>query len=203
MFLKQIVLPGDIISPKPKIINNTYVESGKTYSMVTGMYDEEKGRLIQLEGGWFPQRGDMVVGIVSNSGRNGTYSLDLAHFMAGLIIGKKGESAFSKGDVIEAEVEKVEGRKTIVLMMPKVLRGGMLVGVRPSKVHRIIGKNNTMVKQISELTGTTIVVGENGIIWIKGANAQQAESTILEVERAAHVSGLTEIIKQKLVSRGN
>jgi exosome complex component RRP4 len=201
--LKRIYLPGDVVSQKPERIDNTYIENGKTYSMVTGLYDEAKRRLIQLEGEWLPQKGDMVIGIVSEIGRNGTYKLDIAHFMGGLLIDKSSRGTLSKGDILEAEVEKVENRNTVVLTMPRTLKGGTLMEVKPSKVHRIIGKNNTMVGQISELTGSTIVVGENGVIWIKGGEAALAASTITQVEKAAHISGLTEIIKQTLTSTMN
>jgi exosome complex RNA-binding protein Rrp4 len=199
--LKQIYLPGDVISEKPEQIDNTYVEEGKTYSMVTGIYDPAKRRLIQLEGEWIPQKGDLVIGIVSNSGRNGMYTLDLSHFMSGLLIEKRGSSNFAKGDIVEAEVENVENRKTVVLTMPKVLKGGTVMEIKPSKVHRVIGKNNTMIKQIADAAKTTIVPGENGIIWIDGGDVALAESAIHQVEREAHVSGLTEIIKQMLVSK--
>jgi exosome complex RNA-binding protein Rrp4 len=190
-----------MISAKPERIDNTYIEDGKTYSMVTGMYDQAKGRLIQLEGEWLPQKGDLVIGIVANNGRNGMYTLDLSHFMNGLLIEKKGSANFAKGDIVEAEVDKVENRKTVVLSMPKILRGGTVMEIKPSKVHRVIGKNNTMIKQISESTKTTIVPGENGIIWLHGENVALAASAIAQVEREAHVSGLTEIIRQMLISK--
>ena len=88
-----------------------------------------------------------------------------------------------------------------MLMRPKALEGGKLISVKPSKIPRIIGKGNTMVKQITDGTGTSIIIGLNGLIWLKGGNIDLATAVILKIEEEAHTSGLTERIKAMLDSK--
>ena len=86
---------------------------------------------------------------------------------------------------------------------PRVLKGGMILKIKPIKVPRVIGKKSTMVKQISDSTKSQIVVGVNGVIWIQGGNAALAIEAILRIEEEAHVGGLTERIKLMLEKGGN
>ncbi len=55
-----------------------------------------------------------------------------------------------------------------------------------------------MIRQIAEATGTHIVVGMNGLIWLKDGNITLATEALLKIEREAHLSGLTETIKNFL-----
>ena len=199
--MKQIVLPGDKILEREERIPNTYAEDGKTYSFVTGLYDAATKRIVPLEGSWTPRQGDVVVGIITNAGRKGMYHLELSHFMNGMIIDKFTKLELHLGDVVEAEVEKIENRRIIHLIRPRTLKDGTIISISPTKVHRVIGKGNTMIKQICDGTRSSIVVGENGMIWIKGGNVNLAVSAILEVERSAHISGLTEMIKNMLLEK--
>ena len=67
----------------------------------------------------------------------------------------------------------------------------------------MIGKKNTMIDQIKALTKTDIIVGLNGVIWLRGGDIDLATDAIFKVEREAHTSGLTEVIKNYLESRTN
>ena len=78
------------------------------------------------------------------------------------------------------------------------MRAASIIKVKPKKVLRVIGKKNTMIDQIKELTKTDIVVGLNGLIWLRGGNIELAEEAIFKIEREAHTSGLTESIRQYL-----
>ncbi len=71
-----------------------------------------------------------------------------------------------------------------------MLYGGTILEIRPTKIPRVIGKNNTMVQQIAAMTKSTIVVGNNGIIWLKGGNVALATEAIRKIEDEAHTSGL-------------
>ena len=55
-----------------------------------------------------------------------------------------------------------------------------------------------MVEMIKELTGTQIVVGQNGIVWVKGENESIAAEAILLIEQRSHIQGLTDQIKEIL-----
>ncbi|MBI4896314.1 MAG: hypothetical protein HY832_02090 [Candidatus Aenigmarchaeota archaeon] len=78
------------------------------------------------------------------------------------------------------------------------LHGGRIIRVTPAKVPRIIGKSGSMVEMIKEITGTQIVVGQNGIVWVKGEHADVAIEAVVEIEEKSHLSGLTDHIKATL-----
>lgn len=195
---REIVVPGDIISEKPEHIENTYVYSNKTYSKVLGIYDSASRSLVPLEGSWKPRRDDSVVGIVTEV-KNKVYIVDLSYFgKSFIIVGKYDEYAFKEGDVFYGEVKDIESRKNVVIKDAKKLEGGMIIHVKPKKVLRIIGKKSTMVRQISDITGTEIIIGLNGIIWLNGGRMDMAIKTIFKIEREAHKRGLTDAIKSYL-----
>jgi exosome complex component RRP4 len=106
---------------------------------------------------------------------------------------------YDYGDIIFAEIASMTKTKNIQLTMRsrkcRKLRGGRIIKVTPAKVPRIIGKGGSMVEMIKELTGTQIVVGQNGIVWVKGDNEDIAAEAILEIEEKSHVQGLTDHIK--------
>src|SRR5208282_4020965 len=130
------------------------------------------------------------------------YLVDLMFFGRCLLIpGKFDDYSFEPGDVVEARIKEVENRKTIILGEAKLLEGGRIIRVKPKKVLRVIGKKNTMINQIKETTKTDIVVGLNGIIWLRGGDIELAEDAIFKIEREAHVSGLTEMIKRYLETK--
>ncbi len=195
---REIVVPGDVISEKPEHIENTYIYSNKTYSKVLGIYDAASRSLVPLEGSWKPRREDSVVGIVTEV-RNKVYLVDLSYFgKSFIVVGKYDEYAFKEGDIFYGEVKDIESRKNVVIKDAKKLDGGMIIHVKPKKVLRIIGKKSTMVRQISDITGTEIIIGLNGIIWLNGGRMDLAIKTIFKIEQEAHNRGLTDAIKSYL-----
>ncbi len=199
--MRSIVLPGEVVSDRPLRIENTYIENGKTYAKIMGMYEQDSRGVVPLEGSWTPNTEDTVVGVVMEQ-RNKVFVIDLMFFGRCLLVpGKFDEYSFEPGEVIEARIRDVENRKTIVLSEGKLLEGGRIIKVKPKKVLRVIGKKNTMINQIKELTKSDIVVGLNGLIWLRGGNIELAEEAIFKIEREAHTSGLTESIRQYLETR--
>jgi exosome complex component RRP4 len=65
-------------------------------------------------------------------------------------------------------------------------------------VPRIIGKAGSMVEMIKDITKTQIVVGQNGLVWVKGDNEDLAIEAVTEIERKSHIQGLTDQIKAML-----
>jgi exosome complex component RRP4 len=51
---------------------------------------------------------------------------------------------------------------------------------------------------IKEMTNTQIVVGQNGIVWVKGDHEDIAMDIVTTIEKKSHVHGLTEHIKSLL-----
>ena len=163
----EIVTPGQIVSETPVRAENTYIERGKTYSKIFGMLDSHGRGIVPLEGAWKPDADDTVVGIISET-KNKIYIVDISFFGRCLLIpGKFDDYSFGIGDIIEARVKEVENRKTLILADAKLLEGGTIINIKPKKVLRVIGKKSTMVGQISSMTGTQIVVGLNGLIWLR------------------------------------
>ncbi|MDE1761657.1 MAG: hypothetical protein KGH59_02870 [Candidatus Micrarchaeota archaeon] len=200
--MSRIVVPGEILAEKPLRMPNALTEGSRTFSTVLGIYDEAKGALTALEGLWYPRRGDIVIGIVEEARLN-SYNVELNSPFKGIIIAKFVETRLQRGDVIEAEVKELDETRTAVLMRPKKLFGGKVLDVKPSKIPRIIGRSNTMLQQIRDGTKSSVMVGMNGRVWIKGGNIALATETILKISEEAHTSGLTERVKAMLEkSRG-
>ncbi len=199
--VREIVVPGEAVADRPVRMHNTCICNDKTYATIVGLFDKEHNEIIPLEGGWLPHIEDVVVGIVKSS-RNSVYEVDLSYFKRSILIASKFERHPLKvGDIIEASIKDIEDRKTIILYRERALHGGTMIEVKASKVPRIIGKNSTMVNQISELTGASITVGRNGIIWMRGGDVGLATEAILKIEDEAHVAGLTERIRVMLKNR--
>jgi exosome complex component RRP4 len=196
--VKNIVVPGEMIAEQAVSLENAYVDNGRTYSKILGLYEQGSRLILPLEGAWRPRIGDMIIGVVTNI-KNSVYEVDLSFFIRSILIGSKYDShTYKLGDVLEATVRDVEDRRTIILEDPRILHGGSIIKVKASKVPRIIGKNDTMIGQISEATKTHVVIGMNGVVWLKGGNVELAADAIRKVEEEAHTSGLTERIKLML-----
>lgn len=196
-----MIMPGDLVSDKPMRIANGFVQNGKTYSKVLGIYDDSEHTIIPLEGSWIPRLDDSVVGIIMEA-RPKVYIVDLSYFGRALLIpGKYDKYEFEPGDIVSALIKNIEGKNTIILNEPKELEGGTILSIKPKKIPRVIGKKSTMVRQIAEYTGSHIVVGMNGLIWLKDGDVALATEALLKVEREAHLSGLTDKIKNFLEAK--
>ena len=79
-------------------------------------------------------------------------------------------------------------------------KGGIIVDIAPTKVPRLIGKKGSMINMIKDKTNCKIVVGQNGLVWVKGdEDMEQLTKNIIHlIEAEAHTSGLTNKIKNKL-----
>lgn len=79
-------------------------------------------------------------------------------------------------------------------------RGGIIVDITPTKVPRLIGKKGSMINMIKDKTNCKIIVGQNGLVWVKGEEdmEQLTKDIIHMIEAEAHTSGLTNKVKNKL-----
>lgn len=195
--MQRIVIPGEKLADVQIRIENTISDKNGTYACVIGYFDDEKKTLIPLEGLWQPRQGDSIIGVVEEDKAN-MYLVGLNAPYKGLILTKFMEVELNVGDFIVATVKNLEKGGTVMLLRPSKLAGGKLISVSPSKIPRIIGKGNSMVKQITDGTGTNIVIGLNGVIWLKGGKMDLATSTILKIEEEAHTTGLTDRIQKML-----
>ena len=211
---RKIVIPGDELGVgKPG--NGTYEEDEKIYSKIVGLADSygDVQFVIPLNGIYNPRKGDGIIGRIEEVAFS-KWIIDInSPYQAIMLLSEAVDEFidltkdditkyFDIGDLIFAEVSSVSHTKVVQLSMKnrkcRKLRGGRILKVSPAKVPRIIGKSGSMVEMIKEKTGTQIVIGQNGIVWIKGEKEELAASVIHEIEEKSHINGLTDMIKQKL-----
>ena len=214
---RKLVIPGELLG-EGRAGHGTYEDENKVYSKVIGLAEERGGMfiVIPLTGVYNPKRGDGVIGKIEDIpfskwiiDINSPYqaSLTLSDAVEEFVDLTKTELTkyFDYGDLIFAEIVRVTKTKNIQLSMKsqkcRKLKGGRLMNVTPAKVPRIIGKGGSMVEMIKKLTDTQIVVGQNGLVWIKGDNEDLAVEAIMTIEEKSHVQGLTEYIKSMLENK--
>jgi exosome complex component RRP4 len=83
------------------------------------------------------------------------------------------------------------------------IRGGVLMRIIPTRVPRLIGRKGSMINMLKSELQVDIVVGQNGIVWLKG-NPERMElaiEAIRQVEREAHTSGLTDRVRDSIKTK--
>ncbi len=214
---RKLVMLGDEIG-EGRAGHGCYEENGKVFSKTVGLAEDKGGMffVIPLAGIYNPKRGDGVIGRITDiifskwlADINSPYEavLPLSEATEEFIDLTKADLTkfFNYGDLIFAEITQVTKTKNIQLSMKdrkcRKLKSGRLIAVTPSKVPRIIGKAGSMVEMIKEMTGTQIVVGQNGLVWVRGENEDIAAEAILIIEEKSHMNGLTDFIKNMLEER--
>ncbi len=214
---RKLVIPGDFIGDG-RAGRGAYEEDGKAFAGCIGLAEEKNGLffVIPLSGIYDPKRGDGVIGKVQDVifskwivDINSPYEavLSLADATDEFIDLTKTDMTkyFNYGDLIFAEISSVSSTKNVQMSMRnrkcRKLRGGMLLKVTPAKVPRIIGKAGSMVEMIKQMTNTQIVVGQNGIVWVKGDHEDIAIDIITMIEKKSHVHGLTDQVRAALEER--
>ena len=192
--MKEIVVPGDKVDGK--VESYVFKEGNSVYSMVLGVMDDREGygRIVPLNGKYFPQVEDYVVGVVTDVKRGG-YVLDINSPYDAFLASRR---RYNNGEVIFAKVGDVSEVRNVSLTMDKQLYDGELMEIMAVKIPRVIGKKNSMVMLIKEKTKTDIYVWRNGRIWLKGGDIDKAKRAILKIEKEAHTDGLTDRITEFL-----
>jgi len=117
---------------------------------------------------------------------------------------KELNKVYDVGDVLFLRVVDVDEIKKAKLGLKGrgmgKFKGGIIVEISPTKVPRLIGKKGSMINMIKDKTNCKIVVGQNGLVWVKGdEDMEQLTREIIQlIEKEAHTSGLTNKIKNKL-----
>lgn len=195
----KIVMPGEMISDKPDRISYAYVENGKTYSTVVGLYHE--GKLVPLEGPYEPLPDDYVVGIVTEVKFSG-YAVEMNCAYPAFLSSREIRERYNMGDALFARISMIDEVRSTELNDAQKLPPGKMVKVSSVKIPRIIGKKNSMIDMIKATTGCDIFAGRNGYVWIAGkGNAPLAEKAIKMIESQAHTTGLTDRIAAYLKSQ--
>src|SRR3989339_897965 len=156
------------------------------------------------------REGDNIIssrlGITNVSGRivnvNCAYEASLSMKEATADFIERGSSLsdyFGIGEIILTSISNVtkEGNIDLTMKAPglRKLHGGKIIEITPSKIPRVVGKQGSMISLIKDKTGCSIFAGQNGRIWIRGANPEAeklATEAIQLINDKAHTSGLTE-----------
>lgn len=215
---KEVVVPGQVLASGME-----YLPSFGTYRIDDTIRAKQVGLLIvdgkvlkalPLAGQYSPKVNDVVIAKVEDIlmsgwrlGLNGPYSAVLPLKDASSDYIRKGEDLtnyFDLGEYVVMKITQVTSQNLIdaTVRAPglRKLEGGRIIKVNPLKVPRIIGKRGSMVTMLKESTECDVVVGQNGLVWIKGEpkNEALAYKTVKMIEAKAHVPGLTETIRSFL-----
>ena len=174
-------------------------------------------RVIPLTGRYYPKIGDYVIGTVKGTVYETAWEVNInAPYTAILNANDYYREIdpfrtplrriMSPGTTIYAYVREVAPNRAIYITMrqrgSRVLKGGRLIEISPAKVPRVIGRKRSMISMIVKETGCRMLVGQNGLVWIKAKKPEIAdlvERAIRKIEAEAHTSGLTDRIKEMIV----
>jgi exosome complex component RRP4 len=171
----------------------------------------KKLRVIPLKSKYVPKKGDVVIGKIKDV-RFSMWDVDINSPYSGILPAfevfgrekKELNKVYDVGDVLFLRVVDVDEIKKAKLGLKGrgmgKFKGGIIVDIAPTKVPRLIGKKGSMINMIKDKTKCKIVVGQNGLVWVKGnEDMEQLTREIIHlIEAEAHTSGLTNKIKNKL-----
>ena len=219
---REIVVPGQELAEGMEYLpsSGTYRDQNKIISNKLGVVSVNKNiiKVIPLTGRYMPKVDDVVIGRVLEIGFYG-WSVDIGSaYPATLSIRDATEfidkeedltKYYDYGDIIAARVNKVTRYKSIDITTKgpglRKLIGGKVIEVTPSKVPRMIGKQGSMISMIKDYTGCNLLVGQNGIVWVKGTSLEKENlvtKMIMKIEQESHIDGLTDKIKNLLEKNG-
>lgn len=217
MKAREVVIPGDFLGERKgrKLGNGAYEENYKVFSKFLGVpkVTENEITVIPLSGTYIPKLGDRVIGIIEEVEVSGwfvdinspyTAFLPLSEGVEEFVDLQRAELTrfYDIGDVIFCRLSRVTKHKVVQASMrdfeSRKLRNGIVIKVTPTKVPRIIGKEGSMINMIKSKTKCDILIGQNGLVWIRGDNKDKAIEAILTIEKESHTYGLTEKINKML-----
>lgn len=213
------VSPGEVVGDDDnKPGSGVYAEDGKIYSKFIGTVKSsgDKLRVRPMDGRYIPEEGDVIIGEVTRVSYS-RWNVDLdSPYEGTLDISEASDryvdldeddltDFYDVGDAVVVKIDSVSESMDVDLTMLddrcRKLEEGRVINISPHKVPRVIGRQGTMVQQINEKTGCHIIVGQNGLVWIKGEDSGVAAEAVKKVEREAHTDGLTETMSEWLESR--
>lgn len=205
---RDLVLPGQFLGRDLFHDLNCFSEHGNVYSCVEGMVrvDGRKIKIVPSSGVYTPKIDDLVIGVVSEV-LTGKWIVDINSPYTAVMNGEEMcrdalktdlNQFFKVGDVITAKVSSVDEVYSCRLVKPWKVESGLIIDVNPKRVPRVVGKQKSMLNMIREKTGSRVIVGQNGKIWIKGGNVDLTVAAIKRIERCAQSQGLTDKIAEFL-----
>ncbi|HPR40977.1 MAG TPA: exosome complex RNA-binding protein Rrp4 [Candidatus Methanofastidiosa archaeon] len=216
---RELVVPGTLLAKGKYSLGGGVTREGEEiFSTMLGLFyfneERKQVRVVPLEGKYLPKEGDTVIGRIEKvlAGKwlvdiNSAYlaSLDPKSALHDRI--EDLSKVYDVGDLIFAKVDYVDeiyNSNLFTKSMPYgKLRGGALVEIKPTRVPRLIGKKGSMIYMIKQLTRSKILVGQNGLVWVKATSGMEdlIKRTIEMINNQAHSSGLTDKTKEYLESQ--
>jgi exosome complex component RRP4 len=204
---KDLTVPGMLLAEGDYMSEDgTHREKGKIYSSLVGIVyvDTRKLRVVALKGKYIPKQGDSVIGIISDERFNGwrvdiDSPYDATLNQKDIRIGRY--ESLKVGDVVYARIFKVSDIFETSLDAKRPygkLDNGILIEIHSARVPRLIGRKGSMINMIKEKTQSTITVGQNGLVWIRGGNQELAAEACQRVDKEAHIPGLTDRVSEFL-----
>lgn len=212
---RGVVLPGQLVGESIYHDINCFREDKGVFSSVYGTVRtrDDRVRIIPLGGIYLPNVDDLVIGVIIDASANG-YGVEInSPYIANMpreessIDQRKREikSGFNVGDIINAKIIHVNEVNSSILGGPRMLEDGIIIEIDPKRVSRVIGKKKSMLSMIRDKTGCSVIVGQNGRVWIKGKNTGLVMDIIKKIEDEALTQGLTDkisnILSKELDSR--
>ena len=213
---REIVIPSQLLGDAKD--NNagsgTFIENGKIYSEMLGILSKRSNyiNVIPLKGRYDAIEGDFVIGIVREAMAS-SWLVDInAPYPALLHVNEvpwdvefgETEKYLNHGDSVMAKILEVNVEKKLQITLKDrnlyKIRGGHITYIEPSKVPRLIGKKGSMISLLKKYTRCRIFVGQNGRIWIDGAEDDIAKViyAIRKIEEESLAFGLTNRIEELL-----
>ena len=202
--MKRIVIPGEMVSDQRKRLGgNVFVSDGKIYSKVLGISDEsdEKASVIPLEGKYFPQAEDVVIGVVSRVVFAG-YGININSFTESFIPRSAMREDLRVGDLVSSKISYVNELREAELGFPRRMFGGDVIEVTPVRTPRLIGKNGSMLELLKQGTGCDIVVGKNGRVWARNGNLDLLRKVVMFINDNSYKSNLTNSVEAFFKAEG-
>lgn len=216
---KDVAVPGETLAEGMDYLpgTGTYREGEKIIASRLGLtsIDGRAIKLIPLSGRYLPKRGDTIVGEVQDVLMSG-WRIDTKSAYSAMLNMKDATSEFIPrgadlrryfdfGDYISCKITNVTSQKLVDVTMRgpglRKLHEGRIVLVNTHKVPRVIGKKGSMISMVKQATGCSIIVGQNGVIWLQGETPEMellAIESIRKIEAESHTSGLTDKMKEHL-----
>jgi exosome complex component RRP4 len=213
---RTIVIPGEVVAEGNDFLpgEGTRREGKEILAQRFGLLEKNNKlvKIIPLSGAYVSRPGNVVIGRIIDVTFNGwlidilsTHEAFLSIMECYGYVNKRDlTELYDFNDLVVAKIKSVKSRSIDLSMKErgfKKLEGGMVLKINSTRVPRVIGKAGSMVGMIKDETGCNIIVGQNGLVWIKGEKVESellAKKAIEMIVEKPFQEGLTEKVKDFL-----
>jgi len=207
---KDSVIPGQILGSTTEHDLTCFRENDTVISSVVGVarLGNDAVRIVPSSGVYVPKTEDVILAVVIRE-HSSCWDLDINSPYGCILIkeksfddrrfrGPRTENNFLLGDLLSVKISNVNEINFSQAMKPWKLDTGRILEVDPKRVPRVIGKQRSMLNLLKEKTQCSVIVGQNGRIWIKGPKEDFVVKVIEKIVKEAQTQGLTDRIENLL-----